>query len=117
LRRGRSRILQLLAVQSGAIFLMLSCASSQPSQRLTVHLVPGFVGPLHVSTCVPSASANDITANSAGMGETSACPSRETSVTIVVVRGDQQSTLAPGDVSILRTDDGIATSIRATVRP
>jgi hypothetical protein len=114
---GRSRIVQLLAAQSAAIFLMLSCASSQPSQRLTVHVAPGFVGPLHLSTCVPSASASDISANSAGMGETSACPSRETGVTIVVVRGEQQSSLAPGDVSILRTGDGIATSIRAEVRP
>jgi hypothetical protein len=114
---GRSRIPQLLAVQSAAIFLMLSCASSQPSQRLTVHVAPGFVGPLHLGTCVPSASASEISANSAGMGETSACPSRETGVTIVVVRGEQQYSLAPGDVSILRTGDGIATSIRAEVRP
>jgi hypothetical protein len=107
----------LLAIQIGAISLMLSCASSQPVQRLTVRVPSGFVGAIHLDTCVPSASASDLSTNSVGAGATSACPARDGNIEITVVRGDRKYTVAPSDVSISRTGDGIPTGIRAEVRP
>jgi hypothetical protein len=114
--RGQSRILELLAVEVATIVLMLSCASSRPLQAITVHVPSGFTGTIRVSTCNPAAPATDISANSSGVSETSACPSRETGVDVVVMRGDQRYTPAPESVSILRTGDGIATSLRIEVR-
>ena len=114
--KGRSRILELLAVEIAAIILMLSCASSRPLQAITVHVPSGFAGTIRIATCIPAAPATDISLNSSGAAETSACPSRETSVDVVVMRGDQRYTPAPENVSILRTGDGIATAIRIDIR-
>jgi hypothetical protein len=97
--------------------LVLSCASSQPPQTLTVHIAPGFTGTIHVSTCVASAPAADVSTDIDGAGQTSACPARNASVAIAVVRGHQQYTIGPEKVTVLRTGDGLATSIQASIRP
>lgn len=115
--RPSSRIPQLLAAQLVAIFLVLSCASSQPPQTLTVRIAPGFSGTIHLSTCIVSAPATDISTDKDGAGQTSACPAREASIAIVVVRDDHQYTIGPENVSVLRTGDGLATSIQTDIRP
>jgi hypothetical protein len=107
----------LLAVQLGAISLMLSCASSRPPQRLTVHVAPGFSGSIRLSPCLSSAPATDIFLDDQGMAATSACPSRDASIEIVVLRGDQRLTITSDHISISRTGDGIPTRIQAAVTP
>jgi hypothetical protein len=107
----------MLAVQIGAVFLLLSCASSQPSQQVRVHVTPGFSGTIHLAACVSSAPATDISTGPGGTADTSVCPRTDGIVAIVVVKGDRESTVAPEDISISRTGDGIATSINAQVRP
>jgi hypothetical protein len=115
--RPTMNVALLFAVQIGAISLMLSCASSQPPERFTVRVAAGFTGTIHVNTCVPSAPATDLTVDEQGVGATSACPSRDATVELTVLRADQQYTVAAPDISILRTGDGIPTSIRAEIRP
>lgn len=107
----------LFAVQIGAISLMLSCASSNPPERFTVRVAAEFTGTLHISTCVQSAPATDLTIDNQGVGATSACPSPNATVELTVLRGDQKYTITAPDISISRAGDGISTSIKAEIRP
>jgi hypothetical protein len=113
---GRSCIPRLLIAQISAIFMMLSCASSQPLRRITVHTVPEFTGTLRISTCVSGTSGSEISADAQGMASTSLCPGQNVNVEIMVVQGSRQSVVAHEDVSISRTGDGIPTTIKAEVR-
>jgi hypothetical protein len=108
---------RLLVLQLGTIFLLLSCASTQPSPQIKVRVSPGFAGTIHLAACVPSAPATDISTDAQGNGSTSVCPGAGRSVAIVVVRADGEYTVALKDVSISRAGDGIATTINAQVRP
>ena len=112
---GRSCVPRLLLAQVSAIFLMLSCASSQPTRRIAVHVSPDFLGTLRISTCVSSAGT-EISADEQGMGSTSICPSQNTNVEVTVIRGNQQIAIDPQDVSVSRTGDGFPTTIKAEVR-
>lgn len=111
--RRQSYIPVLLAVQIGAVLVILSCGSKQPSEQIRVRVTPGFAGPIDLSACVPGAPATDITVNDRGEGVTSACPSRDASVELMVLRGND--TIRVVDVSVSRTGDGLATGIRAQV--
>jgi hypothetical protein len=55
-RTRRSEVPRLLALQLFVVFLMLSCASSQPTRRLIVHVREGFVGTIRIATCVGSST-------------------------------------------------------------
>jgi hypothetical protein len=107
----------LLALQIGAVFLLLSCGSNQASERLRVHVAQGFAGTIHLAACVSSAPATDISTDAQGTAATSVCPRTDGAVAIVVIRGGRESTVAPEDISVSRTGDGIATSIKAQIRP
>jgi hypothetical protein len=76
-----------------------------------------FVGTTHIATCVGSSPAQDIYARADGVGETSVCPARGEDVVVTVMRGEEQRTVAPEEVIIPRTGDGIPTSIQVNVRP
>jgi hypothetical protein len=95
---------------------MLSCASSKPTRRLIVHVKEGFVGKIRIATCVGSSTASDVYARNDGAGETSACPARGEEVAVTLVRGVEQRVMAPEEIVIPRTGDGIATSIQVDVR-
>ena len=110
-------IFRLLAVQLFVVFLMLSCASGQPTRRLTIHVPKDFVGTVRVATCAGSSSAVDIYAGTDGVGETSTCPLQGEDVAVILMRGEEQRAVTPAEVVIPRTGDGIATSIQVSVRP
>jgi hypothetical protein len=105
----------LSAAFLGTGFLMLSCASSLRPDPLTVHVPGQFSGTLHVSTCVSSAPAGEITVDDRGLGKTALCPAVDRTVEIEVIASDRQYRLAAADVRIERTGDGIATSIEASL--
>lgn len=113
----RSEVPRLLALQLFVVFLMLSCASSQPARRLIVHVKGNFVGTIRIATCVGSSTVSDVYAREDGVGETSACPGRGEDVAVTLVRGVEQRVIAPEELVIPRTGDGIATSIQMNVRP
>jgi hypothetical protein len=110
-----SNVSLLLAVEAGALSLMLSCGLSQPPERLTVHAASGFKGRVHISTCVQSAPAADVTLDNQGDAATSACPSSDEAIELVVECGSQTYKITAQDVSIERTGDGIPTDIQADV--
>ncbi len=117
MRTRRSEVPRLLALQLFVVFLMLSCASSQPTRRLMVHVRKDFVGTVHVATCVGSSASGDVYANTEGQGETSLCPARGEDVAVSLMRGEEQRTVVPEEVVMPRTGDGIVTSIQVNVRP
>jgi hypothetical protein len=108
---------RLLALQLGAIFLLLSCASTKPPQKLRVRVDPGFSGTIRLAPCDSNAPLNEIATDAQGVGNTAACPGADGAVSIVVVQGGQEYTAAASDVAIRRTGDGIATSIEIRTRP
>jgi hypothetical protein len=110
-----SRLSVLLALEVAALSLLFSCGFSHPPRRLTVHVASGFTGTVHISTCVQSAPNADLTADNQGMAATSACPSSDEAVDLVVLRGGQSYKIAAEDVSIARTGDGIPTTIQAEI--
>ena len=117
MRTRRSEVPRLLALQLFVVFLMLSCASSQPTRRLVVHVREGFVGTIHIATCVGSSVTTDVYARNDGAGETSACPARGEGVAVTLMRGAEQRVIAAEEIVIPRTGDGIVTSIQVNVRP
>ena len=117
MRNRRSEVPRLLALQLFVVFMMLSCASSQPTRRLIVHVRQGFVGTIRIATCVGSSTVTDMYARNDGAAETSACPARGEDVAVTLVRGVDQRVIAPEEIMIPRTGDGIATSIQVNVRP
>ena len=108
---------RLLMVQLAAIFLLLSCASTRPPQKLRVRVAPGFSGTIRLAPCDTKASLDDISTDAQGVGDTAACPSADGALSIVIVQGDREYSAAAGDVAIRRTGDGIATSIEIRLRP
>ena len=82
-----------------------------------VHVRKGFVGTVHVATCVGSSASGDVYANTDGQAETSMCPARGEDVAVSLKRGVELRTMAPEEVVMPRTGDGIVTSIQVNVRP
>jgi hypothetical protein len=113
----QSFVPRLLVLQLAAVFLLLSCASTRPPQRLRVRVVPGFTGTLRLTPCAEEAPGLEISADAHGAAHTSICPSTDAGLVIVVVQGDREQTAAPPDVEIRRTGDGIPTSITVRMRP
>ncbi len=57
----------------------------------------------------------EVTLDELGVGRTSLCPASNHSVEIEVVGNDRSYKLNPSEVHVLRTGDGIATSIEAKI--
>jgi hypothetical protein len=112
-----STVSLLLAVEVGALSLLLSCGFGHPPQRLTLRVGPQFSGTVRIDTCVPAAPAAELLADSRGGAETSSCPSSDEPVELVVLRGDQRYKIHAENVVIERTGDGIPTYIEAEFRP
>jgi hypothetical protein len=113
----RSFVPHLLAMQVGAIFLLLSCASSRPPQRIRAHVAPGFSGTIHLIPCVSGAPIAEVFTDEQGRADTSVCPQTAGAVVIVLVKESREYTVATEDISISKTGDGIATSINVRIRP
>lgn len=108
---------RLLALQLGAIFLLLSCASKRPPQKLRVHVAPGFSGTIRLAPCDTDAPASEVLTDNQGIGNTAACPGADAGVDVVVLQNNREYASAAGDVNIRRTGDGIATSIEIRFHP
>jgi hypothetical protein len=108
---------RLLVLQLGAIFLLLSCASTRPPQKLRVRVAPGFSGTVRLAPCDDKAPAGEVSTDAQGVGNTAACPGQDGSVSIVIVQAGREYTAAASDVAIRRTGDGIATSIEIRLHP
>jgi hypothetical protein len=113
----QSFVPRLLVLELAAVFLLLSCASTRPPQRLRVRVAPGFGGTLQLTPCAGGAGGPEISADANGAADTAICPSADAGVVIVVVQGDREYTAAPEDISIRRTGDGIPTSIAVRMHP
>jgi hypothetical protein len=79
---------RLLVLQLFVVFLMLSCASGQPTRRLMVHVKKDFVGKVHIATCAEISTAVDVYVGADGAGETSVCPARGEDVAVTLMRGE-----------------------------
>jgi len=63
------------AVVLATVLLMLSCASSTPAERLTVHMPePHDTLVAHVNLCISGAPGKDIYVDEHGVGKSSLCP-------------------------------------------
>jgi hypothetical protein len=109
----RSNLLYLSFAVLGTVFWMLSCGASLHPDQLEVHVPTHFSGSMHVSTCIAGAPAAEVTLDEQGFGKTSLCPAVDHSVEIEVIRSDRRYKLNSSDVRIVRTGDGISTSIEA----
>jgi hypothetical protein len=109
----RSNLLYLSSAVLGTLFWMLSCGASLQPDQLTVHVPKMFSGNMHVSTCVAGAPAGEVTLDEQGLGKTSLCPAVNHTVEIEVIRTDRRYKLNSAEVRILRTGDGISTSLEA----
>jgi len=107
----------VLAIHLFAIFLMLSCGSARPPKQILVRAQPDYSGTVHLDVCVKNSPADDISLDAQGIGTTSLCPSADERIQITVIRGSQAITIAPPDVHVSRTGDGIATSVETNLRP
>ncbi len=112
-----SHIPFLLTVQLTAMFLMLSCGAGSTPQQMTVHVPAGYSGKIHIDSCVKTAPPSDVMVDANGAGATALCPANGQRVEILVIRGEQSVKVPATEVTILRTGDGIATSIEVQVRP
>jgi hypothetical protein len=92
--------------------LMLSCAAKEAPSIVSVKVADTYSGPLHLRPCVQGAS-EPVSVDDRGNGELSACPSGE--IEIAVLRQTKTIRIAPEHVKILKTGDGIPTSISAQV--
>jgi len=110
---NRPNVVYLSGAVLGIAFLMLSCASSSQPDQLIVHVPDHFSGMLHIQTCVHGAPGGEITVDSEGLGKTVLCPASDHTVEIEVVASDRHFKLIAPEVQVLRTGDGLATSIEA----
>lgn len=62
---------------------------------------------------MPQAPAKEITVDTQGLAATSVCPDSNTRVELHIIQNDRQYLIPEKEVHILRTGDGIATSIDA----
>jgi hypothetical protein len=113
----QSFVPRLLVLQLAGVFLLLSCASTLPPQRIRVHVPSGFSGTIQLTPCASNAPATEISTDAQGGGSTSVCPSTDGGVVIVVVRGNWEYTASAEEIAVRRSGDGIATSIDVRVRP
>jgi len=112
----RSNLVYLSCAILGAAFLMLSCASSSRPEQLIIHVPSRFAGKIHLDTCISGAPAVDVSVDSSGLGKTSLCPAANHSVELQIIVPDRKYNLSASEVHILRTGDGLATSIEAECR-
>jgi hypothetical protein len=114
----RSSLVCLCVLLLSSAMWMLSCASSAAPERLTVHASATVnLVVLHIDTCVSGASASEVYLDEKGRGKTSLCPDAGHTVELEVIEASRSYRVAPRQVQIQRTGDGIATSVEAKLTP
>jgi|SRR5215472_725421 len=110
----RPNVVCCSAVVLATVLLMLSCASSTPAERLTVHVPePHDTLVTHVNLCISGAPGKDIYVDEHGVGKSSLCPVANQTVTVEIVEGPRHYAVPSEEIQIRRTGDGIATSVEA----
>jgi hypothetical protein len=112
----RSNLPYLSLAFLATVFLMLSCGARLHPDQLVVHVPSHFSGSMRISSCVAGTPAGEVTLDERGLGQTSLCPAVNHSVEIEIIGSDRSYKLSSSEVHILRTGDGIATSIEAQIR-
>ena len=108
----QSRLVWLAVICLVAMFYVLSCGSSAPSDQLTIH-VPATHAykSVRVDTCVAGAPVDDVQLDSKGVGKTSLCPRSGHIVAVQLDDGAWKQRISQTQVEVHRTGDGLATSI------
>ena len=107
-------LLPLYAVLLSAL-QMFSCGAGRSAQEITVKVPDQFAGELQISPCEANGAPDPVIADSQGAAKTSVCPKASQPVTLAVLRGGQTYRIAPENVTVRRSGDGLPVSIRARV--
>jgi hypothetical protein len=105
----------LLLATVFAAFLLYSCGAKQAPRELKVKVPADYSGPVTLDPCSDGLSA-EVTVDSRGTAQTSACPKPGETVTLTVVKGDQNYRVPTNEVTIERAGDGLPVAIKARVQ-
>jgi len=97
------------------MILLVSCAGKKAPRQIHVEVPAGFSGDVRIAPCMKDAPADDLHADGSGLAETSMCPQRGDEVEMLVSRAGSVTRIAPADIHVNRTGDGIAVSITGHV--
>jgi hypothetical protein len=105
----------LLLATVFAAFLLFSCGAKQAPREIKVTVPPDFSGQMTLDPCTAGLSS-EVTLSSRGTAATSACPKPGETVTLTVVKGNENYRISSDDVTIERAGDGLPVAIKAHVR-
>ena len=98
-----------------ATILLVSCAGKKASRQIKVEVPAAFAGDVRIAPCIKGAPVDDLRTDDAGRADSSMCPQRGDEVELLISRAGKPTRIAPSDVHISRTGDGIAVSITGRV--
>jgi hypothetical protein len=105
----------LLLATVFAAFLLYSCGAKQAPREIRVTVPSNYSGEMTLDPCGSGLSA-EVTLSVRGTAATSACPRPGETVTLTVVKGDENYRIPPSEVTIERAGDGLPVAIKARVR-
>ena len=105
----------LLLATVFAAFLLYSCGAKQAPRELTVTVPADYSGQVTLDPCAKGLPA-EVTVDSHGTAQTSACPKPGETVTLTVVKGGQNYRIPTNEVTIERAGDGLPVAIKAHVQ-
>ena len=105
----------LLLATVFAAFLLYSCGAKQAPREIRVTVPPNFSGEMTLDPCANGLSA-EVTLSERGTAATSACPRPGETVTLTVVKGNENYRIPTNEVTIERAGDGLPVAIKARVR-
>jgi hypothetical protein len=97
------------------MILLVSCAEKKAPRQIHVEVPAAFSGDVRITPCMKRAPADNLHADDFGLAETSMCPQRGDEVEMLVSRAGRVTRIAPADIHVNRTGDGIAVSITGHV--
>ena len=105
----------LLLATVFAAFLLYSCGAKQAPRELTVTVPADYSGQVTLDPCAKGLPA-EVTVDSHGTAQTSACPKPGETVTLTVVKGGKNYRIPTNEVTIERAGDGLPVAIKAHVQ-
>ena len=105
----------LLLATVFAASLLYSCGAKQAPREIKVTVPADFSGEINLDPCSTGLSA-EVTVNARGAAPTSACPRPGETVTLTVIKGEQNYRIPSNEVTIQRAGDGLPVAIKARVR-
>jgi hypothetical protein len=104
----------LLLATIFATFLLFSCAAKQAPHEITVKVPDNYSGELNLDPCTQGSSAQ-VTVDSNGSGQTSACPKPSEQVSLTVIQSGLEHRVPQNQVRIERAGDGLPVAIKGRV--